>query len=169
MKTNGIALATSKMVLPQFAIDEILKLYLPEYRFVETASFNGFSMDATLKTTLYPYTKTQLFDYITAPTANLIGCQLTYVLTGGLLFLGTKHPSAPDFDWDAFLRLRDKALLKFSSFKLDFRREVKNSDSLKCKAELLHIKRIMNHTHTDIRFEIEQGIQGSIHGVILDE
>ncbi len=76
------------------------------------------------------------------------------MLIGGLLFLGEKHPSAPNLDWEAFLRLRDKALLKFSSFKLDFRKEIKNEENVHCKADLLHIKRIMNRTHIDIRFEI---------------
>ncbi len=163
------ALSEGKSVLPDSVVDEVLHIYKPEYRLVRNSIIEGLSLEAELHAVPYPYTIDEVFDYVTAPTANLIACQLSYVLVGGLLFLETKHPSAPDLDWKTFLRLRDKALLKFSSFRFDFRSEVKNISGTICRAELLHIKRVMGHVHTDIRYQIGQGISGLIHGVMLSE
>lgn len=169
MESAKQAFCSEKKVLPNSVTDQILDIYRPEFRFVVDAVFEDYSLDAQLKATSYPYTYREMFDYITAPTANLIGCQLSYVLAGGLIFFGTQHGSAPDLDWNGFLRLRDRALLKFSSFKLNFRKEVKNIAGTPCRAELLHTKRVLGHTHTDIRFEIGHGISGLLHGVILPE
>lgn len=163
------ALSHKKTALPEPIVDEVLQIYKPQYRLIRKAVVCNMSVEGELRAAPYPYTLDEVFDYITAPTANVIACQLSYVLVGGLMFFETKHLSAPDLDWKAFLHLRDNALLKFSSFKFDFRHEVKNISGTACEAELLHIKRVMGHTHADIRFQIGQGISGLIHGVILSE
>jgi hypothetical protein len=128
----------SIVALPQATVANILSLYRTEHQYVHDAVLNGTELAAMVTRPIYPYTRTDLFHYLTAPSATLVVAQLAYVLLGGLAF---SNATPYRMSFEKFCRLRDNAQLKFVDFSLRFKKEI-TVFPLHCEVRILaHRKR----------------------------
>jgi hypothetical protein len=154
-----------RITLSQKQIEQILDLYLPSHRYVRDAIIENLSLTCKLTSTVYPYTREQLFAYITAPTTTLLACQLAYVLLGGTIL--ARHPLFKEISWNNFLDLRDNALLRFAKFDVRFKSEVVNKEPINVSIHIEKTMRFHSTVHYRMPFRIGAGITGLIHGVIF--
>jgi hypothetical protein len=143
-------------------IEKILEIYRPEHRYVYDAILAGSELKCALKPTVYPYTQSEIFEYITAPTATLYSCQLCYVLVGAI----ARRGFADSFNWEEFLRQRNTAALRFTSLDFRFRAEVCNSGRIAASIRFGRIRNLAGIVHCVMEFEIANGIHGRIQGVL---
>lgn len=147
-------------------VNEILSIYRPEHRYVSDAVLNDTAMRCKLKPTVYPYTEKQIFDYITAPTVTIFGCQMAYVLIGSMVI--AKHTLVASIKTrEHFASLRDAALLRFGRFNIRFLAEVENKYPIPAHIKIGTIRCISGCIHCLMDFSIGDGICGNIHGVLL--
>jgi len=157
--SHGISLSDSM-------VRTILDLYQPEYRFVSKAVLADLSLRCEVLPARYPYTQTQVFEYVTAPAATLIVCQLAYVLVGGLI--ATENPVVrPCISWDQFVQLRDAALLRFTRYEARFHAEVPNRVPIPCMIAMGKTKHLNSCLHCVMSFEIGNGIFGEVRSAVV--
>lgn len=167
MTSAASAVAAGQRVeLPEEIITKMLDIYRPEHRYIRSAIICGSSLECSLGSTEYPYTREPLFDYITAPTATLFACQLAYVLVGGMVVMN--HPLVNLIkSLDEFRDNRDCALLRFAKINLCFRSEVENKWPIACSMCVRKSKSYLGSIHCNMVFAIGGGISGTIHGVLI--
>lgn len=109
----------------------------------------------------YPYTRTEMFGYVTAPMATLYVCQVSYVFLAALTTL--PGPLSGMFSESDFYRDRDEARLRFGSLSFRFREEVLNVNGTIADAVVQTLHHIQGATHASVQFRIGRGIHIRSH------
>ena len=156
-------------LVPDGVVARILALYKPEYRNVSNVHISEHKLYCNIHASAYPYTTTQLFDYITAPSATFYACQLGYVLIGALAIYHDQNTLFPThIDIESILRLRDNALIRVSNVDTHFQKEVRLDCAIHSSMELISTRRLGVNTHCSFDFQIGDGITGHLKAVIME-
>lgn len=148
-------------------IAAVLSIYKPEHRYITEADLGGLHLSCSLRLSVYPYTIEQPFDYVTAPSAVLLICQMMYLLVGGLVL--EENPVADVIGgWDRFLSLRDDAFLRIGNLQTDFLAKVDNKVPISGEISIERHHRFRSVMHARFRYRIGSGIKGKVHGLILE-
>lgn len=155
-----------KYTLDSAKISEILSIYKPEHIYLKSAEVLDMRITGIFRKSIYPYTKEDLFQYITGTTAVLYLAQLSYVFSAVLIehrvFEATK-----DISYEDFLVLRDKTQTYFTTLNLKFNKPIANSDNLSVVMEVTGVKNIRNAIIADINFNFQNCIVGHLQLVMV--
>ena len=155
-----------KYAIDSAKINEILSIYKPEHIYLKSAEAQDKHITGIFRKSIYPYTKEDLFQYITGATAVLYLAQLSYVFSAVLieyrLFEATK-----DISYEDFLVLRDKTQTYFTMLNLKFKKPIANSDNLNVVMEVTGVKNIRNAIIADMNFNFQNCIVGHLQLTML--
>jgi len=150
-----------KYAIDAFKINEILSIYKPEHIYLKSAEVEDKRITGIFRKSIYPYTKEDLFQYITGATAVLYLAQLSYVFSAVLIehrvFEATK-----DISYEDFLALRDKARTYFTMLNSVFKKPVANSDNTNVVMEVTGVKNIGKAIIADMDFNLQNCIVGHL-------
>jgi hypothetical protein len=165
--TPSASRARPTVMLAPHEVSQILEIYRPEHQYVSNAGFADGSLHCDLTLGHYPYTRRQIFHYVTAPTATICVCQVAYVFIGGIVLKCSKLQKELGLvDWIDFTRNRDAASLRFARFDVQFRREVKAMHTIPASMWLTRVRKFKGWKHCVMEFTIGDGISGKIHGAM---
>lgn len=154
-------LMNTTVELEQEFINDVLSIYKAEHKYVTNAVYdNQGILTCKLKSTKYPYTESDVFDYVTSVTATLFVCQLTYVLFAQLV----KENILPSLasSYEEYVYLRDTAKLKFLRFDFKFIGKVSNNDSIIGRMKFIELIEKKNKVFYKSSFIIGNGIKGEL-------
>jgi len=150
----------ARELIPDDQIEEILSIYKDEHQYIVDAAFAENVLTCKLKSTIYPYTKEVVFDYITSVTATLYVCQLAYLLFAELV----KHGQVPEVcsSYKEYILLRNTARLKFLRFNFKFFDKVENLDGIEAKISFIGQTTKKGKHFLKTSFSIGSGIKGEL-------
>jgi hypothetical protein len=122
-------------------INDTLSIYIPEYRYIDSAYSIEHSTYAELSISTYPFTKPGHIDYITASMANLAVAQIGYIHIRHLV-LNDLDPYFSELNDNWFCVARDTGNVVLGKLNIKYRKKLKVKNAHKC---------VLSHTHTSKR------------------
>lgn len=163
--TNGIVESTKPNFCRYDLIDKVLDIYHPEFRFVKDIHHNKNEFIANIIVDKYPYTRHEMFSYVTGPSLTLIVGQVAYVYTASMISKNEKN-ELNDISLEKYLYLRDQEKLVFGHLEFKFKKKIPTNSMFKMTMKLEASKRMKSFIYGRFSFEVPGYLNGSTNFVM---
>ena len=163
--TTGIVDSTRPNIDRYDLIDKVLDIYHPQFRFVKDIHHNEKEFTADIVVDKYPYTRHEIFSYVTGPSLTLIVGQVAYVFTASMI-ANNERDELRDISLEKYLYLRDKEKLVFGHLEFKFKKKIPANSKFEMTMKLEASKRMKNFIYGRFSFEVLGYLNGSTNFVM---